>query len=80
MTVKEINIAFTTPVPVLIENTFTKSNFQNVPLNWSKVASKFLLFTNHHIGVQVTGKRVSHGIGLGLKILVNYFCMETQEL
>ena len=30
---------------------------KNVPLNWSKVASKFLQFTNHHICVEETGKK-----------------------
>ena len=48
----------------------------HVPLNWSKVASKFLQLTNHHIRVEVTGKRVSCGVGLGLEIPANYFFME----
>ena len=30
----------------------------HVLLNWSQVASKLLQFTNRHIGVEVTGKRV----------------------
>ena len=42
--------------------------------------SKFLQFTNHHIGVEVTGKRVNHGVGLGLDIPINSFFMEMQEL
>ena len=37
------------------------------------MASKFLQFTNNHIRVEVTGKTVNHGVGLGLKIAVNYF-------
>ena len=45
----------------------------HVPLNWSKVVSKFLQFTNHHVCVNVTGKRVNCGVGLGLEIVVNYF-------
>ena len=45
----------------------------HVPLNWSKVASKFLLITNCHIRVEVTGKRVNRGVELGLKIPVNFF-------
>ena len=45
----------------------------HVPLNWSKVLSKLLQFTNHHVRVGVTGKRVNRGFGLGLEILVNYF-------
>ena len=52
----------------------------NVPLNWNKVASKFLQFTNNHIRVNVTGKRVNRGVELELKIPVNYFFMEMQEL
>ena len=43
------------------------------PLNWSKVTSKFLQFTNHHIHVEVTRKRVNRGVGLGLKIPIKYF-------
>ena len=45
----------------------------HVPLNWSKVASKFLQFPNHHIRVEATGKRVNRGVGLRLRIPVNYF-------
>ena len=37
----------------------------HVPLNWSKVASEFLQFTNHHIRIEVTGKRVNYDAGLG---------------
>ena len=35
--------------------------------------SKFLQFTNHHIRVEVTRKRVNRAVGLGLKIPVNCF-------
>ena len=59
---------------------FQKKIVGHVPLNWSKVASKFLPFTNHHIRVKVTGKRVNRGVGLGLEIPANYFFMEMQEL
>ena len=52
----------------------------NVPLNWSKVLSKLLQLTNHHVCVEVTGKRVNCGFGLGLEIQVNYLFMEMQEL
>ena len=45
----------------------------HVPLNWRKVASKFFQITNHHIRVEVTGKRVNRRVELGLKIPVNYF-------
>ena len=37
------------------------------------MVSKFLQFTNHHVGINMTGKRVSCGVGLGLEIPVNYF-------
>ena len=50
----------------------------HVPLNWSKVFSKLLQFTNHHVRPEVTGKRVNRGFGLGLEIQVNYFFMEMQ--
>ena len=73
MEVKEINITFTTPIPILIENAFSTFNFQNAPLNWSEVASKFLQPANHHIRVEVTRKIVNCGVGLGLEIFVNYF-------
>ena len=52
----------------------------HVPLNWSKVLSKLLQFKSHHVCVEVTGKRVNPGFGLGLGIQVNYFFMEMQEL
>ena len=29
---------------------------RHAPLNWSKVACKFLQFTNHHIHIEVTEK------------------------
>ena len=73
MAVKEINIAFSTPIPILSENAFSTFNFQNAPLNWSEVTSKFLQPANHHIRVEVTGKRVNRGVGLGLEISANYF-------
>ena len=44
------------------------------------VASNFLQFINHHIRVEVTGRRVSCGVGMGLEIPVNYFFMEMHEL
>ena len=45
----------------------------HVPQNWSKVLSKFPQFTNHHVGLEVTGKRVNYGVGLGLEISINCF-------
>ena len=53
--------------------TVSKKIEENVPLNWSKVVSEFLQFANHHIRVEVIGNRVNRGVGLGLKIPVNYF-------
>ena len=51
-----------------------RSTFKtNAPLNWSEVAPKFLQPTNHYIRVEVTGKRVNHGVRLGLEVSVNYF-------
>ena len=128
MAVKQIDIAFATPIPMFIETTFTtfkyssfsrgtmftktcgfpslvmtcyldnEDNIENdknavaivwddctskkavghIPLKWSKVAFKFLQFTNNHLCVKVTGKGVNRGVGLGLEILVNYFVMEMQ--
>ena len=37
------------------------------------MASTFLQFTNHHIHIEVTVKRMNLGVGLGLEIPVNYF-------
>ena len=51
-----------------------------VPLNWSKMAPKFLQITNYHIRLEVTQKRVSYGVEVGLEIPLNYFFMEMQEL
>ena len=53
---------------------------RHIALNWSKVLSKSLQSTNHHIGVKMTRKRVNHGIGLGLEIPINCFFVEMQEL
>ena len=122
-----IDFLFATPIPVLIENTFTTFKYSSfnrayhahkdvrifiigddlltckqeeynendknavgiiwyhcileklvghVPLKWSKVASKFLQFTNHDIRVEVTGKRVNHGVALGPKNTCNLFFYE----
>ena len=51
-----------------------------VPLSWSKMASKFLQITNYHICVEVTGKRVNHGVEVGLEISLDYFFVAMQEL
>ena len=63
-------------VAIIWDDCVSKKIVGHVPLNWSKVAS----LTNHHIRVEVTGKRVKRGVGLGLEILANYFFMEMQEL
>ena len=44
----------------------------HVPLNWSNVLSKFLHFTNYHVQVEMTGKRVNHGVGSGLENLPSW--------
>ena len=44
-----------------------------VPLNWSKVLSKLIQFTNHHVLAEVTGKRVNPDFGLGLEIQQTIF-------
>ena len=51
-----------------------------VLLNWSKVLSNLIQFTDHHVPVEVNEKRVNCGFGLGLEIKVNYFFMEMQEI
>ena len=60
-------------IAIIWDNCVSKKIVVHVPLNWSKVASKFLQLKNHHIHVEATGKRVSRGIGLGLEIPENYF-------
>ena len=67
-------------VAVIWDGCVSKKIVGHVKLNWSKVASKFLQFTNHHILVEVTGKTVKRGVRLGLKIPVNYLFVEMQEL
>ena len=51
-----------------------------VPLNWSKMASKFLQITNYHIRLELTQKRINYGVEVGIKIPLNYLFMEMQEL
>ena len=59
-------------VAIVWDDCVSKKIVGHVPLNWSKVASKFLQFTNHHSRVEVAGKRVI--------IPVIYVFMEMQEL
>ena len=70
----------TNAVAIMWDNFVSNKIIGHVPLNWSKVASKFLQFRNPHIRVDVTGKRVNRGVELGLEIPVNYFLMEIQQL
>ena len=42
--------------------------------------SELIQFANHHLLLEVTGKRVTRDFGFGLEIQVNYFFMEMQEL
>ena len=46
----------------------------------SKVASKFLQFRNHHICVEVAGKRVNPLCWIGTQNTSKLFFMEMQEL
>ena len=52
----------------------------HVPLNWGKVVSKFLQFTNHCVRVEMTGKRVNRCVRLGLEIPVNFFCEDSRVI
>ena len=58
-------------VAIVWDNCVSKKIVWHFPLHWSKVASIFFQFTNHHISVEVTAKRVSHDVGLELEITVN---------
>ena len=60
-------------VAIIWDNCVSKKIVGYVLLNWRKLASKFLQFTNHDIRVEVTGKTVNRGVGLGLEIPVDYF-------
>ena len=42
--------------------------------------SKFLQFTNHPVGLEMTEKTVNHGVGSELEIPITCFFMEMQEL
>ena len=45
-----------TAVAIIWVDLVSKKIVRHVPLNWSKVASKFPQITNHHIRAEVTGK------------------------
>ena len=52
-------------VAIIWDDCVSKMILGHVPLNWSKMASKFLQLANHHNRVEVTEKRVSRGVGFG---------------
>ena len=60
-------------VGIIWDDCVSKKIVGHVPLNWSKVTSKFLQFNNNQVRVEVTRKKVKHSVGLGLEIPVNYF-------
>ena len=60
-------------VAIAWDNCVSKKIVGHFPLNWSKVASISLQFTNHHIRVEVTAKRVSHDVGLDLSIYLSIY-------
>ena len=45
-------------VAIIWDDCVSKKIVGHVPLNWSKVASKFLQLKNHHIRVELTGMRL----------------------
>ena len=67
-------------VAIIWDDCVSKKIAGHFPLNWSKVASKFLQPANLHIRVEVTGKRVNRGVRLGLEIPANYFFMKMPDL
>ena len=77
---KEHNENYRNAVAVAWDGCASKNIVGHIPLNRIKVASKFLQFSNHHIHIEVTGERVNLVVGLGIKIPVNYFLMEMEEL
>ena len=60
-------------VVIIWDECVSKKIVGHVSLDWSKAASKFLQLTNHHIRVEVTGKRLNRGVGLGLEIPCKLF-------
>ena len=57
-----------------------KTAVGHIPLEQEYNGFQHFEFTSNHILVEVTGKGVNGGVGLGSQILVNYFFMEMQEL
>ena len=60
-------------VAIIYYSFHSKKAVGHVPFYYAELANKFLKFLNNYIRVAVTGKRVNKGIGLGLKIPVDYF-------
>ena len=59
---------------IVFDSFHSNKVMRHVPLYWSELANKFMTFSNHHIGVVVTGKRENRSIGLGLETrVVNFF-------
>ena len=56
----------------MFEDFISKNVAGHIPLNWSKLAAKFMQFPNHHIRVVVTGKQVNRGAEFGLEIPLDY--------
>ena len=65
---------------IVLDDCVSKKIVGYVALKWSKVASKFLQFTNHHTRAEVTRKRVNHGYWIGTQNTCQLFFMEMQEL
>ena len=62
-----------------MDDCFSKNIARHVPLNWSKMASKFLQFTNL-IRVELTGKRFISLCWIGTQNTSKLFFEEMQEL
>ena len=60
-------------VAIIYDSFHSNEVVGHVPLYWRELANKYLKFSNYHICVVVTGKRVNRGISLGLEIPVHYF-------
>ena len=60
-------------VAIIFDSFHSNKVVQHVPLYWSELVNKFLKFPNHHIRVDVSGRRVNGDIDLRLEIQVDYF-------
>ena len=59
-------------VSIMFDDCISKKVVGHVPFSWSKLAVKFLEFSNHRICVVVIGKRVNRSAGFDLEITVDY--------